>query len=123
MSLLGDGTVGHGPGLEPLYNGLRAFHFLDGNAAVFLVFKIHQAPQVDGLPLLIESMTVFFKNLIVPCPGRLLQEMDGPGIIQMLLLPGPLLMAAHALQCQIHIQPQGIKCRGVKQIHIICNIA
>ena len=44
MCLLGNGAVGHSPGFKPFYNGLHALHLIQGNAPVFVILKIHQAP-------------------------------------------------------------------------------
>ena len=77
---------------------------------------------MNGLPLLIESVAVLLKNLIISRAGCLLEKVNSPGIVKMLLLSGPFLVTSHTFQGQIHIQPQRIKCRGMEHIHIICNI-
>ena len=97
MGFLGDGAIGHGPCLKPLYNGLHTLHLIYGNPALFVKFEIKDAPQVHGLPLLIEGMGVFFKNMVISRSGGLLQQVDGEWVIQMLFLSRPPFVASHAV--------------------------
>ena len=122
MRFLRNRTIGHGARLKPLYNRLCTFHLFNGNASIFIILKIHKAAEIYGLPLFIQSMTVLFENIVVSCSRCLLKQMNGAGIVQMLLLPCPFLMASYTFQSQIHIQSQGIKSRGMKCVHITGNI-
>ena len=122
MCFLGNGAVRHCTGLKALYDGIDTLNFIDWDAAVLIEIKIDQASQVDGLLLLIEHMAVLFEDLIISGPCRLLQQMNGARIVQMLLLAGTLLVTSHTFQRQIYIQSQRVKCSGMQHIHVVCDV-
>ena len=122
MGLLGNGTVGHGAGLKPFYNGFHALDLVNWNSALFIIAEIDQITQVDGLIFPIQRMGVLFKCLIIAGSCSLLQQVDGNRVIQMFLLSGTHLVAAHAVQGQIHIQSQRIKRCRMQGIYVIGDI-
>ena len=122
MGLLGNRAVGHSAGLKTFYNGFHALDLVNWNSALFIIAEIDQITQVDGLIFPIQRMGVLFKCLIVAGSCGLLQQVDGNRVIQMFLLSGTHLVAAHTVQGQIHIQSQRIKRCRMQGIYIIGNI-
>ena len=116
MCLLGNGTVGHSAGLEPFHNGFDAFHFLDRDA-VFRIVELHQTSQIPGF-LLVNLPGIFLKHLVIILPYRLLKQVDRLRIVPVMFSLASKTVASDALQCQVRIQPQRIKCLTVEPFHI-----
>ena len=122
VGFLGNGPIRHGAGLKPLHNGIHALHLLQGNAALWVILKIKDAPQIHGPPLPVYGPGILFKGLIIPVSRGLLQKMDGQRVVKVLLLSRPLLVAPRAVQRQIHVKAQRVKSRRMKAGHIPRNI-
>ena len=113
MGLLGNGTVGHGSGLEPGHDRVHRLHLFDGNA-FFRPCKIQLAPEVDLLPFRVHHPGILFEHVVAAPFCGLLQHVDGLGIVQV-LLPATLgLVFSHAVQGHIHLQPQRVKRLGME---------
>ena len=121
MGLLGNGSVGHGAGLEPGHDGIYRLHILNGNA-FFRPYKIQLAPEVDLLPLLVHHPGILLEHVITAPPGGLLQHVDGLRVVQMLLAAALGFVFSHAVQGHIHLQPQGVKRLGMEGNVISCNL-
>ena len=121
MGLLGNGAVGHGAGLKAGHDGIHALHFLQRNT-LFRIFEIHQAAQVSHAVLRVYHGGVLLEQLVIAPPGRLLQGVDGGGIVQMIVSAASHLMMSRAVQSQIGLQSQRIKGHGVQVIHLFFNI-
>ena len=122
MGLLGNGAVGHGSGLKPAHDGFHALHLFDGDAPVLGELNLHQGAEMTCPVLLVHLTGIFLKELVASPFGGLLEQVDGQGIVQMVLLARSGLVASHAVQGQIHVQSQGVKGRGVEGVHIFGDV-
>ena len=120
MGFLGNGTVGHGAGLEMTDDAVHALHFLDGDR-LSRIIEVQKASQVSA-GLLIHHAGVFLKGLIISFPGRLLQKVNRLRIVTVSLAAASHLVLAYAVQRQIGVQSQGIKSLAVALVHILCDI-
>ena len=121
MGLLRDGTIRHGACLKTGHDGIHALHFLKRNA-FFRIFEIHQAAQVSHAVLRVYHGGVLLEQLIIAPSGRLLQGVDGGGIVQMIISAASHLMMSRTVQSQIGLQSQRVKSHGMKIIHLFLNV-
>ena len=124
VGLLGDGAVAHGAGLEAVDNGADRLHLLDGDAAVFIVPQVQQPPQGVGLVGGIHQGGISLEGLVIPFPGRLLQQQDGPGIVHVVFLigAGAQLVDAGGVQRGVVAQAQGVEGPAVVVIHQLSDL-
>ena len=122
MGFLGNGAVRHRAGLKTFHDGVHTLDLIDRDTSVFIEVKVNETSQVNGLFFLVQRMAVLFEDFIISGPCRLLEQMDGTRIVQVFFLTRALLVASHALQGQIYIQAQRVKCGGMQHIHIISDI-
>ena len=121
VGLLGDGAVAHGAGLEALDDGVHALHLFDGDGLV-QVLHLHQTPEGVGLGLVVHQGGVLLEQLIVPPAHRLLEQVDGLGVVHVVLLAGAGLVGAQAVQCEVGVQPQGVEGPGVVAVHQVLDL-
>ena len=121
MGLLGNRSVGHGSGLKPGHDGIHALYFLNGHALLRIV-EVHQSAEITAVIFPVDELCVFLKHLVVAPLCGLLQQMDGLGVVQMLLAAASALMASHALQSQVYVQSQGIKGCGMKLVRLFLDV-
>ena len=121
MGLLRDGTVGHGACLKTGHDGIHALHFLKRNA-FFRIFEIHQAAQISHAVFRVYHGGVLLEQLIIAPSGRLLQGVDGGGIVQMIISAASHFMVSGTVQSQVRLQSQRVKGHGVKVVHLFFNI-
>ena len=120
MGFLGNGPVGHGAGLKPLYDLFHAFYFFQGNPFLREP-EVHQGAQIAA-SLLIHHPGVFLEKTVVSHAGGFLQHMDGGRIVPVFLAAASHLVFSQAVQGQIHRPSQGIKGLGVKGFYIFRKI-
>ena len=71
MGFLGNGTVGHGTGLESGHDGLYRLYFLDGHA-LFRIIEVHQSSEVlDGI-FVVYHGGVLLEHLVITASGGFL---------------------------------------------------
>lgn len=121
MGLLGNRSVGHGSRLKPGHDGIHALYFLNGHALLRIV-EVHQSAEITAVIFPVDEFCVFLKHLVVAPLCGLLQQMDGLGVVQMLLAAASALMASHALQSQVYVQSQGIKGCGMKLVRLFLDV-
>ena len=116
VGLPGDGAIAHGPGFKAFDDGFLALHLLQGEGLLSVV-HLQQAPEGVGFCLIVHQGGVLFKQLIVPPAGGLLQQMDGLGVVQVVLAAGAGPMLPQAVQGQVGLLPQGVKSTIVIALH------
>ena len=116
MGLLGDGAVAHGPGFEPLDDGLHALHLVQWDGGV-RVFHLHQPPEGVGGVLIVHQGAVLLEQAIVPGASGLLEQVDGLGAVPMVLLSRAGLVGSRRVQSKVHLQPQGVEGPAVVSVH------
>ena len=71
MGFLGNGTVGHGTGLESGHDGFYRLYFLDGHA-LFRIIEVHQSSEVlDGI-FVVYHGGVLLEHLVITASGGFL---------------------------------------------------
>ena len=97
VGFLRDGTVAHGTGGEALddFGGRLDFGDVDGLA---VVVELHQAAQGhESVRRVVDVVRILLEHLVVATVGRLLEQEDGLGIVQVVLAgTTPLVVAASA---------------------------
>ena len=84
MGLLGDGSIAHRAGLEPLHDGLDRFHLFDGDGARRL--EVEESSQCGPmLELLIDRLGIVLEGLEISVAHRFLQLVHRIGIEQVVL--------------------------------------
>ena len=122
MSFLRNGAIGHGTCLEALHNLIHTLYFFNRNTAFFIKLELQKTSQVHQACFFINIVRILFKHLIISAFCGFLKQMNGSCIIKMFLFAASHLMTADAVQRQIHIQPQRIKCTHMPCIHIALNV-
>ena len=107
MGLLGDGTIGHGTGLEPADDLILTLHLIKGYAALREV-KVQETAEITGL-LSVHHFRILLEPVIAALPGSCLQHMDRPGIVTVLFSLGPGFMPSQRRKGKVRIQAQRIK--------------
>ena len=84
VSLLADGSEGHGARLETLHDGGDLLDLVDGNRLGILEF--HETAK-RALPrrLVVDQRRIPLEGLVVALPARPLEKMDGLGIVEVVL--------------------------------------
>ena len=110
VGLLGDGTVGHGSGLETLHQAVHALHLVDGHRFPGR-HELQKRPQSVGSARIVHHGGVLPEFLIAVFPHRLLEKNDGlrPVQVVFLLVPAPQRVEAAGIEGRIHRQAQGIE--------------
>ena len=116
MGLPGDGAVAHGAGLEALDNGVHTLHLVQGQGSVG-VLHVQQAAEGVGTGFVVHLGGVLLEQIVVPPAGGLLEQVDGLGIVHMVLTAGPGLVGAQRVQGRIGPQPQRVIGLGVVAVH------
>ena len=88
MGFLGQRAVAHGGGLEPLHDGVHALDLVERDARLRVV-EVEQAAQMHRIAALIGGgRRVLLEDVIAAGPARLLQQVDGLRVVQVLLGSG-----------------------------------
>ena len=120
MCLLGNRTVGHRTCFESFYDRIYALNFFERNALLRII-EVHQTSQITAL-LAVNHGSVLFEHPVVTASCRLLQGMDGTGIVAVLLTLTSCFMTSETVQRQIRRQFQRIKCLRMTLINVFCNV-
>ena len=120
VSLLGNRTVGHGAGLEAGDNRIHALHFLQRNP-LLRIFKIQKRADLAVIVLAVHKLRIFFEKLIAAFSRGLLQQMNRPRIVQMLLAGTALLVKPEALQRRRRLEAKRIERRRVQKLHLLLD--
>ena len=71
MGFFGNGTVGHGTGLESGHNGLYRLYFLNRHT-LFRIIEVHQSSEIlDGI-FVVYHGSVLFEHLVITASGGFL---------------------------------------------------
>ena len=117
-------TVTHSRSLETLDDGFYAFHFVQGHTLLGIV-ELQQAAQMHLVAALVGyRLGVLLEGIVVAGPAGLLQQVDGLGIVQVLLGSGAAaeLVGAQAGQFTVDIQPQRIEGFLVAGFQIVLDV-
>ncbi len=110
VGFAGNRTIGHGTGLEPLHDLGCRLHFLQSHR-LSVIHEIQTGSQVVRPGRIVHPLGIRLKGFIVTFLCGLLQQHDGLGIIEMILLAvsAPELVNADRIQGCVQPEPQGIK--------------
>ena len=72
MGFLRKGAIAHGSGLEAVYDGIHAFHFVQRDTGIGIV-EVQQAAQVHGIAALgVHGIGISLELVVIAGPAGLL---------------------------------------------------
>ena len=121
VGLPGDGAVAHSARLEALDDGVHALHLVQRQGSVG-VLHVQQTPQSVGTGLVVHQGGILLEQVVVAPAGGLLQQVNGLGIVHMVLAAGTGLVGAQRVQGGIAAQTQRIVGFGVVAVHHVGDL-
>ena len=121
MRFLRDRTIRHSAGFKPRHDRIYALHFFNRNP-FFRISEIQKRADLPVIVLPVYQRGILFKQFIISFSRRLLQKMDRPRIVQMLLSGTSLLVQTQTVKRRCCLQPKRIKCRRMKQFHLLFDL-
>ena len=93
VRLQGDGTVGHGPGAEPLDDVARGLNLVDGHGLPIRLERDHTSEVAPLVELVgdVRVLSVLIRRIL---PRRSLQVLDSLGVVEVSLRGHPVFLAA-----------------------------
>ena len=124
VGLLRQSAVAHGCGLEAFDDTVNALHLFDGHA-LGGVIEVQQASQVHIVAGFVGGKgSILLEFAVVIRPDRLLQQVDGLGIVQVLFRRGAAaeLVSTGAGQIHIDVQSQGVEGLTVPVFQLLLDV-
>ena len=125
VGFLRKGTIAHGSGLEAVYDGIHAFHFVQRDTGIRII-EVQQAAQVHGIAALgVHGIGISLELVVIAGPAGLLQQVDGQRVVQMIFgqLAAAELVLTQAGQLHADIQAQRVECLFVAGFQVVLDVA
>ena len=125
VGFLRKGTIAHGSGLEAVYDGIHAFHFVQRDTGVRII-EVQQAAQVHGIAARgVHGIGISLELVVIAGPAGLLQQVDGQRVVQMIFgqLAAAELVLTQAGQLHADIQAQRVECLLVAGFQVVLDVA
>ena len=111
VRLLRDRAVAHRAGFEAFDDALDRLDLVQGHAAVGVGLQVQQAPQGMGDLEVVHHRGVLLEGRVVALAGGLLEQLDGEGVVHMVLRrgAGAQLVRAHGVEGGVDAEAEGLE--------------